>query len=59
MAQVGDELASCTLALKPFPIPYPRDTNRRLVLVDTPGFNGTYHSDTEILERMATWLESS
>ena len=59
MAQVSHKLKSCTLTLKPFPIPHPHDANRRLVLVDTPGFNSTDHSDTEILQRMVTWLESS
>ncbi|KIJ96552.1 hypothetical protein K443DRAFT_72941, partial [Laccaria amethystina LaAM-08-1] len=59
VAQASDDLKSCTLALKPFPTPYPQDRRRRLVLVDTPGFNGTYHSDTEILQRMTKWLESS
>lgn len=58
LAPVSHTLNSCTLALKPFTIPYPQDTKRRLVLVDTPGFNSTDHSDTEILKRTVAWLNS-
>jgi hypothetical protein len=33
--------------------------NRRIVLVDTPGFDDTEISDSEILRRIAVWLASS
>ena len=33
--------------------------NRRLVLVDTPGFDDTDVSDSEILRRIAVWLAAS
>ncbi|EDQ98067.1 uncharacterized protein LACBIDRAFT_313048 [Laccaria bicolor S238N-H82] len=59
VAQVGNSLRSCTLALKPFPIPCPQDIRRWLVLVDTLGFNSSDHDDTEILRRMVAWLKSS
>ena len=32
---------------------------RRVVLVDTPGFDDTDLSDTEILRRIAVWLAAS
>ena len=31
---------------------------RRIVLVDTPGFDDTYADDGEILRRIAVWLAS-
>jgi len=33
-------------------------TNRRLVLLDTPGFN-TYRKDSEILKQIADWLKDA
>jgi len=30
---------------------------RRYVFVDTPGFDGTYRSDRDILRTIADWLE--
>jgi hypothetical protein len=31
----------------------------RVIIVDTPGFNGTYEDDVEILRRITVWLASS
>ena len=59
MARVSHSLTSCTLALKPFPVPHPQDISRRLVFVDAMGFNSPAHSDSEILQRMVSWLEYS
>jgi hypothetical protein len=33
--------------------------DREYVLVDTPGFNDTYLSDSEVLQRLAEWLKST
>ncbi|KAF6751405.1 P-loop containing nucleoside triphosphate hydrolase protein [Ephemerocybe angulata] len=38
---------------------HPKVKGRRLVLVDTPGFDDTNLSDSEILRRIAVWLASS
>ena len=59
---VGHDLKSCTAQLTPvfWPISEPAHLQgKRLVLVDTPGFDDTYTSDSEILRRIAIWLASS
>lgn len=33
--------------------------DRRLILVDTPGFDDTYIDDAEVLRRIAVWLAVS
>lgn len=61
-AQVGHDLNSCTATLQPFIISLPPDESgnpRRLVLVDTPGFDDTNEADSEILRRISVWLASS
>ncbi|KAF8064982.1 P-loop containing nucleoside triphosphate hydrolase protein [Lyophyllum atratum] len=64
---VGHKLTSCTTQLDhavidPIPTIDPTSGShclpgRRLVIVDTPGFNDAYENDTEILRRFAAWLE--
>jgi len=59
---VGHDLKSCTAQLTPifWPIAEPEHLRgKRLVLVDTPGFDDTHTSDSEILRRIAIWLASS
>ncbi|KAF8959511.1 hypothetical protein BDZ97DRAFT_1389380 [Flammula alnicola] len=57
---VGHGLASCTSDMKPVIITEgPQLMGRRLVLVDTPGFNDTILDDTEILKRISVWLTAS
>jgi hypothetical protein len=62
---VGHELKSCTSNIQHTFIPYvsigsrPRLKGRRIVIVDTPGFDDTYTDDKEILRRIAVWLASS
>ncbi|KAG1740794.1 P-loop containing nucleoside triphosphate hydrolase protein [Suillus paluster] len=56
---VGHDLMSCTTKIQYAFCPCPGDPSRRLVLVDTPGFDNTFLSDTEILRRIAVWLASS
>jgi len=59
---VGHGLKSCTAQLTPVILPITEPAHlqgRRLVLVDTPGFDDTYTSDSEILRRIAIWLASS
>jgi len=59
---VGHDLKSCTAKLEPvyWPISEPANVRgRRLVLIDTPGFDDTYTSDSEILRRIAVTLASS
>jgi len=33
--------------------------NKRLVLLDTPGFDDTFRDDVTILKEIANWLENS
>lgn len=59
---VGHDLKSCTAQLTPvisFITQPAHLQGKRLVLVDTPGFDDTYTSDSEILRRIAIWLASS
>ncbi|KAH7914568.1 P-loop containing nucleoside triphosphate hydrolase protein, partial [Hygrophoropsis aurantiaca] len=57
--RVGHDLESCTSNIQHVVVPYPPDPSRRLVFVDTPGFDDTYVDDTEILRRIAVWLARS
>ncbi|KAF9004218.1 P-loop containing nucleoside triphosphate hydrolase protein [Cyathus striatus] len=56
---VGHELKSCTSSLKHVIRDLPTDSSRRLVVVDTPGFDDTYVDDAEILRRISVWLAVS
>ncbi|KAF8959524.1 P-loop containing nucleoside triphosphate hydrolase protein [Flammula alnicola] len=59
---VGHGLSSCTSDVSPVIITdghYGQLTGRRLVMVDTPGFDDTSLSDTEILRRISVWLAAS
>ncbi|TFK18903.1 hypothetical protein FA15DRAFT_697853 [Coprinopsis marcescibilis] len=62
VAQVGHELESCTRHIDWYTTILPSEScyaGRRLILVDTPGFDDTYADDTEILRRIGTWLAAS
>ena len=62
VVSVGHGLRSCTYQPKPvfWPIAEPAQLQgRRLVLVDTPGLDDDYLSDSEILRRIAVTLASS
>lgn len=56
---VGHDLRSCTSKIRHVIIPHPKDPTRRVVLVDTPGFDDTYVDDTSILKLIAVWLARS
>ncbi|KAH7925410.1 hypothetical protein BV22DRAFT_1161391 [Leucogyrophana mollusca] len=56
---VGHDLESCTAKIHHVIVPYPKDPNRRIIFVDTPGFDDTYEDDSEILRRIAVWLARS
>jgi len=51
---IGHELEACTAQVAIFPATLPDGT--KLWLVDTPGFDDTYRSDTDILREVAGWL---
>ncbi|KAF8959523.1 P-loop containing nucleoside triphosphate hydrolase protein [Flammula alnicola] len=63
---VGHSLKSCTPHLQPVIIttevpPALRNQlkGRRLIIVDTPGFDDTFVDDSEILRRISVWLAAS
>lgn len=56
---VGHELRSCTSVIEHVIITHPRDISRRIILVDTPGFDDTYVEDVEILRQISLWLARS
>ncbi|KAH7925957.1 hypothetical protein BV22DRAFT_1033458 [Leucogyrophana mollusca] len=59
VTRVGHGLESCTTDLQHVIIPYPDDTSRRVIFLDTPSFDGTYSDDSEILRRIGVWLAQS
>lgn len=57
---VSHKLRSCTAKIQPVIMdPHPTDPSRRLILVDTPGFDDTFVDDAEILRLIAAWLALS
>ena len=60
--KVGHDITSCTSTLQ-YAIVDNLSTRklegRRVIIVDTPGFDDTYEDDVEILRRIAVWLASS
>jgi len=61
--KVGLDLESCTSNLESVvvhDIPnHPKLKGRRLIIVDTPGFDDTWKDDVEILRRIVVWLASA
>ncbi|RXW12709.1 hypothetical protein EST38_g13144 [Candolleomyces aberdarensis] len=61
---VGDDLASCTsqldcIVFEGLTDHWKRIRGRRIVIVDTPGFNNAEVEDTVLLHRIAQWLVQS
>jgi len=56
---VSHDLDSRTQNIQPVIAPYPGDNTRRVVFLDTPGFNDTWCDDAEILRDIVNWLEDS
>jgi hypothetical protein len=61
VATVGNQLGPCTSDVKHFTIEHHEDPTRRVVLVDTPGFNsdGIWLDDKKILQKILDWLQTS
>ena len=55
--KVGDDLKSCTSKIQETE-EFVLD-GRRVVLVDTPGFDDTYRSDMDVLKSIAAFLGES
>jgi len=56
---VGHDLQSCTNKIEHVIAHHPRDRSRRIVFVDTLGFDDTYVDDAVVLKLIAVWLARS
>jgi hypothetical protein len=56
---VSDGIFSCTKDITTIPVVDPRDEKRRIIFVDTPGFDHTSISDAEILKSLRDWLKKT
>ncbi|KAK5635417.1 hypothetical protein RRF57_011129 [Xylaria bambusicola] len=54
--EIGHDLQSCTQDVRTYSFRHPKLRSGRIHLVDTPGFDDTNRSDTEILRTLAAWL---
>ncbi|KAG6905465.1 hypothetical protein DXG01_002536 [Tephrocybe rancida] len=63
VTEVGHGGESQTIYLQPFVLSHPTDHTRRIILVDTPGFDNSIEKkelkDCEISRRIAKWLARS
>jgi len=62
VVSVGQTMESCTTDIIPVVVEMsnnPFFNGRRLIVVDTPGFDDTKGDDLEILRSIALWLASS
>ncbi|TFK28455.1 hypothetical protein FA15DRAFT_61719 [Coprinopsis marcescibilis] len=57
VARTSPEYNSCTPNVEAYL--HTLSSKRRIVLVDTPGFNDSHEDETEILRRVAVWLAAS
>ncbi len=62
--KVSHRLDSCThkpsaVVIDPLLLGVENLQTRRLVLLDTPGFDDTFRDDVTILKEIADWLEKS
>ena len=51
---MGHDLSSCTADVEA--IPFDIDGHRGSI-IDTPGFDDTYLTDTEVLRRISDWMD--
>ena len=56
---VGHTLESCTSEIKIVKLSVPELSDSDVVFVDTPGFDDTHKSDSDILKMVADWLKST
>jgi GTPase Era involved in 16S rRNA processing len=54
-SQIGHGMASRTTNIQWTRVTHPTDLDP-VVFVDTPGFDDTYRSDTDVLNTIAKWL---
>ena len=56
VAYVNDSVESCTQEVQAFVCLHPDGSERKIVLVDTPGFDDSGCTDYEILKIITEWL---
>ena len=56
---IGHDLESCTSEILVVKMSFPEFSDYNIVFVDTPGFDDTKRSDTEILRMIANWLATT
>ncbi|KAI1412212.1 P-loop containing nucleoside triphosphate hydrolase protein [Hypoxylon sp. FL1857] len=56
---VGHDLKSCTQDVQTYSFKHPSHLSFRVFLVDTPGFDDTHKSDSEILRTLTAWLTAT
>ena len=56
---VGYGLESCTSSIQHVITRHPSAPDRRIILVEMPGFDDIFFDDQEILNRIALWLARS
>lgn len=59
VAPVSESVTSCTKEVKVYGCQHPADPNRRIFLVDTPGFENSELNDFKTLKLIATWLKDT
>lgn len=57
-AEIGNGLRSKTRIVQPVRCRHP-DGRRNIILVDTPGFDDTHLSDSQILRIIADWMKKT
>ncbi|KAH7905078.1 hypothetical protein BJ138DRAFT_1106281 [Hygrophoropsis aurantiaca] len=56
LATVGHDVTTCTQKITPIVVPQPCDLARRVIFIDTPGFDGTWSGDRETLKGIVDWV---
>jgi len=56
---IGHDLRSCTQGVQAVTCMHPETPDRRIVFLDTPGFDDTSKTDTEILIDISEWLKTT
>ena len=59
VGNVGRGLNSCTQKVKAVGCLHPDGKGRKVVLIDTPGFDDTERTDYEVLKAIAEWLKNT
>ena len=56
VAYVNDSVESCTQEVQAFVCLHPDGSERKIVFIDTPGFDDSGRTDYEILKIITEWL---